>query len=48
MRVLLVGYLVGVVALAAVTYRLIEQPGRAFFNRISDALLLKADRRLVS
>jgi peptidoglycan/LPS O-acetylase OafA/YrhL len=46
MRVLLVGYLIGVVALAAVTYRLIEQPGRAFFNRISDALLLKADRRL--
>jgi peptidoglycan/LPS O-acetylase OafA/YrhL len=46
MRVLLVGYLVGVVALAAVTYRLIEQPGRAFFNKISDALLLKADRRL--
>ena len=45
MRVLLVGYLVAVVALASATYRLIEQPGRAFFNRISDALL-NADRRL--
>jgi peptidoglycan/LPS O-acetylase OafA/YrhL len=44
MRVLLAGYLVGVVALASVTYRLIEQPGRAFFNRISDEFLA-ADRR---
>lgn len=43
--VLLVGYLGAVVALASVTYRLIEQPGRAFFNRKSDALL-DADRRL--
>jgi peptidoglycan/LPS O-acetylase OafA/YrhL len=43
-RILLLGYLVGVVALASVTYRLIEQPGRAFFNRLSDALLA-ADRR---
>jgi peptidoglycan/LPS O-acetylase OafA/YrhL len=45
MRFLLAGYLVAVVAFALVTYRLIEQPGRAFFNRSSDALL-NADRRL--
>lgn len=44
-RALLVGYLVAVVALASVTYRLIEQPGRAFFNRMSDRLL-NSDRRL--
>ncbi len=39
MRFVLAGYLVAVVALASVTFRLIEQPGRAFFNRRSDALL---------
>jgi peptidoglycan/LPS O-acetylase OafA/YrhL len=38
MHFLLLGYLVVVVALASVTYRLIEQPGRAFFNRLSDTL----------
>jgi peptidoglycan/LPS O-acetylase OafA/YrhL len=41
---LLLAYLVGVVAIASVTYRLIEQPGRVFFNRRSDALP-QANRR---
>jgi len=45
MRVLLVIYLVVVVALAAVTYRFIEQPGRRFFNRRSGELFM-TDRRL--
>jgi peptidoglycan/LPS O-acetylase OafA/YrhL len=40
MSVLLVGYLVVVVALAAVTYRFIEQPGRRFFNRRSGELFM--------
>jgi peptidoglycan/LPS O-acetylase OafA/YrhL len=44
-RVLLIGYLVVVVALAAVTYRCIEQPGRRFFNRRS-AEFLMAGREL--
>jgi peptidoglycan/LPS O-acetylase OafA/YrhL len=39
-RVLLIGYLVAVVALAAVTYRFIEQPGRRFFNRRSGAFVM--------
>jgi peptidoglycan/LPS O-acetylase OafA/YrhL len=40
MSVLFVGYLVVVVALAAVTYRFIEQPGRRFFNRRSGELFM--------
>jgi hypothetical protein len=39
---LLVGYLVLVVALAAATYALIEQPGRRLFNRMSDKLLAES------
>lgn len=41
---LIVGYLAAVVALSAVTYRWIEQPGRRYFNRLSDKILL-ADGR---
>jgi peptidoglycan/LPS O-acetylase OafA/YrhL len=44
MDVLLVAYLVGVVALASVTYRLIEQPGRALFNRMSEAAFITDHR----
>jgi len=38
--VLLVAYLVAVVILASFTYRLIEQPGRRFFNSLSGKIFL--------
>jgi peptidoglycan/LPS O-acetylase OafA/YrhL len=36
MNAILVGYLVAVIGVAGLSYKLIEQPGRRFFNRISD------------
>jgi peptidoglycan/LPS O-acetylase OafA/YrhL len=38
MDVVIIGYLVAVVAISAMTHRFIEQPGRKYFNRISENL----------
>ena len=39
-------YVAIVVALAAITYRLIEQPGRRYFNRFADGMATTRRGRL--